>query len=129
MGNFWIRIVQWFQNRNDRTQVILEFNRSAKAAFISGIVPTVLEASISRGENRYKHQYSLWLRSGFRIKAFSGRQLSRDEIKEIGEVILSDDILVRRLVVLGWDTLEVHCDQGNYGLRWQLCDFMALPTK
>jgi hypothetical protein len=33
--------------------------------------------------------------------------LDRGEIQAIGDTILSDDTLVRRLVVLGWDTLEV----------------------
>jgi hypothetical protein len=44
----------------------------------------------------------------------------------IGNVILSDSELVRRLVVLGFDTLEVHGDKGQYGLRWQLKDFMLI---
>lgn len=37
-------------------------------------------------------------------------------------------MLVRRLVVLGWDTLEVQGDEGTYGLRWQLRDYLLLST-
>jgi hypothetical protein len=45
----------------------------------------------------------------------------------IGKVILNDEILVRKLVVLGWDTLEIHGDEGTYGCRWQLKDYIPLP--
>jgi hypothetical protein len=64
--------------------------------------------------------------SGFRIMACSGHQLSKQDIVNIGLVVLNNDVLVRRLVVLGWDTLEVHCDVGNHGCRWQLRDYMML---
>ena len=57
----------------------------------------------------------------------SGRQLYRDEMETIGATILSDSVLVRRMVVLGFDTLEVHDDTGRYGLKWQLKNFMELP--
>ena len=61
------------------------------------------------------------------LKAFTGKELSKEELTHIGQVILSDDVLVRRLVVLGWDTLEIHGDEGKYGLRWQLKDYILLP--
>lgn len=125
--NAWNRIIDWFRDRSERSQVIRSFNDSAKSAFIVGEAPTLLKAIISKGESAYKHQFSNWLNTGFRIQTFSGRQLSKEEIKQIGEVILNDNVLVRRLIVLGWDTLEIHGDKGNYGLRWQLKDYIALP--
>ena len=128
MGNFWLNIVQWFQNRSDRNGLVLGFNRSARDAFIKGQAPFMMEASNSRGDSRWKHQYSNFFYSGFRIKTFTGRQCTKEEIKMIGETILADEVLIRKLVVLGWDTLEIHCDQGNYGLKWQLCDRMVLGS-
>ena len=125
--NTWNKIIDWFKDRSDRSKLVRSFNESAKAAFVLGIAPTLLKASISKGERIYKHQFSNWLNTGFRIQAFSGRQLSKEEINQIGIVILNDNILVRRLIVLGWDTLEIHSDQGSYGLRWQLKDYIALP--
>jgi hypothetical protein len=127
LENFWNRIIDWFRDRSERSQLIRSFNDSAKNSFIIGEAPTLLKARISKGERSYRHQFSNWLNSGFRIQAFSGRQLAKDEIKQIGEVILNDNVLVRRLIVLGWDTLEIHGDQGIYGLRWQLKDYIALP--
>ena len=125
--NAWNRIIEWFKDRSQRSKLVLSFNESAKSAFISGNAPTLLKAKISRGERSYRHQFSDWINSGYRIQAFAGRQLSKKEITHIGQVILNDSTLVRRLVVLGWDTLEIHGDKGTYGLRWQLKDYMALP--
>lgn len=125
--NTWNNIIEWFKDRSERAQLIRSFNESAKNSFVIGQAPTLLKANISKGESAYKHQFSNWLKTGFRIQAFSGRQLAKNEIKLIGEVILNDNILIRKLIVLGWDTLEIHGDKGGFGLRWQLKDYMALP--
>ncbi len=129
LENLLIRIVDWFRDRSARSSLIRSFNDSANNAFITGDAPTLLRARISKGVSAYRHSFSDWLNSGFRIQTFSGRQLSRDEIKQIGLVILGDNILVRRLVVLGWDTLEIHGDIGSHGLRWQLKDYVRLPNE
>mgnify|MGYP000074139831 FL=1 len=42
---------------------------------------------------------------------------------QIGLVILSDEMLVRHLISLGWDTLEVHDSVGKRGLKWELKKF------
>jgi hypothetical protein len=125
--NAWNSIIVWFHDRSERAKLVRSFNESAKISFISGIAPTLLKASISKGESSYKHQFSNWLNSGYRIQAFTGRILSKNELIHIGNVILDDSALVRRLIVLGFDTLEIHGDTGPYGCRWQLKDFIALP--
>ncbi len=126
LNNFWNKVVEWFTDKQERNRLIRGFNNSARAAFVTGEAPTLLHASLSRGNSDYRHQFSHWLNSGFRIEAFSGRQLTRNELIAIGNAILSDDVLVRRLVVLGWDTLEIHSDVGSYGCRWQLKDYLQL---
>lgn len=128
LGNAWYIITEWFSDRSQRSKLVRNFNDSAKNAFISVKVPTLLKSSISKGERSYKHQFSDWLNTGFRVQAFTGKVLSKDEIIQIGQVILNDNILVRRLVVLGWDTLEVHGDKGSYGCRWQLKDYILLSN-
>jgi hypothetical protein len=125
--NTWNNIIEWFNDRSQRSKLIRSFNDSARNAFVTGIAPTLLKANISKGESSYRHQFSDWLNTGFRIQAFTGRTLSKDELIHIGEVILNDGTLVRRLVVLGWDTLEIHGDTGIYGCRWQLKDYIPLP--
>lgn len=128
IGNTWNRIVEWFKDRNERSQLIREFNASARDAFVDGNVPTLIKASMSRGCREYKHSFSDWLYTGFRIQAFSGRALSKSEIISIGLVVMNDPRLVRKLIVLGWDTLEVHDDSGKYGCKWQLKDIMQISN-
>ena len=124
--NVWTTILSWFQDWHDRRQLIVGFNRSAKAAFISGDAPVILEARVSRGDRAYKHRFSNLFNSGFRIKACAGYQLSRQDTINIGNVVLSNEILIRRLVVLGFDTLEVHSDVGTHGCKWQLKDYLLI---
>jgi hypothetical protein len=128
ISNAWNNILSWFRDRSERSILIRSFNESARNSFIAGKTPTLLKCSISRGERSYKHQFSNWLNTGFRIQAFTGRVLSKEEILHIGKVILSDELLIRKLVVLGWDTLEVLGDAGNYGCKWQLKDYLLLPN-
>lgn len=125
--NIWNNILDWFRDTSERTKLVRSFNESARSAFVAGIAPTLLKASISKGERAYKHQFSSWMNTGFRIQAFTGRVLTKDELIHIGKVILDNSVLVRRLVVLGWDTLEIHGDAGQYGCRFQLKDFIPLP--
>jgi len=127
LDNLWNNILDWFGDRSERYNLIRSFNFSAKNAFVRGIAPTLLKAKISKGNREYKQQFSSWMNTGFRIRAFAGRQLAKNELIKIAKVIMSDEVLVRRLIVLGWDTLEVHTDEGNYGIQFQLKDHIALP--
>ncbi|MBQ4358462.1 MAG: hypothetical protein II766_03695 [Paludibacteraceae bacterium] len=125
-ANLWSRIIEWFQDRQDRKRLILGFNTSAKEAFVNGYAPLILEARISKGNRAYKHQFSDPFNSGFRIKAHAGQQLSKQDTINIGNVVLANSMLVRRLVVLGFDTLEVHSDVGTHGCQWQLHDYIKI---
>lgn len=126
LANTWNRILDWFQDRSERNRLVRSFNDSARHAFVIGLAPALLKASISRGEKSFRHQFSNWLNSGFRIQAFSGRALSKNELIIIGNTIISDPVLIRKLAVLGFDTLEVCGDKGIYGCRWQLKDYLQI---
>ena len=119
---FWYKIIDWFSDMSERHRLIRTFNKAGNEAFVYGVAPTLLEASISRGDSAYKHVFSK-LYSGFRIKALSGRALTKEELIEIGHAILENQELIRRLVALGWDTLEVQDIKGFYGVKWALKDF------
>lgn len=116
----WFRITDWFIRTNERRKLLTSFNLSAKRAYVSGLTLTLIEARISVGESRFRHEFSKFLAGGFRIKALTGRPLLREEQMQIGLAILSNDALVRELVTLGWDTLEVHDSVGKQGLKWEL---------
>jgi len=118
-----IEIIDWFGEMTERFKLIRDFNKAGKNAFISGIAPTLLEAKITNGDSNYRHQFSKFLGGGYRIKALSGRPLNRDEMIEIGKIILENKELVRKLIALGWDTLEVHDNSGFNGCKWPLKDY------
>ncbi len=125
--NIWYNVTQWFRDRHERKELIKEWNTAAKHAYIFGEVPTLLEASISKGYSPFRHSHSK-LYSGFRIKVFAGKSLSKDEIKIIGVTIICDPTLMRRLVVLGFDTLEVYGSENEFGLHWPIKDFLQLNS-
>lgn len=124
--NIWYKIRAWFDDYSERAKLIKSFNDSAKESFICGESPTILRASSSKGLRQNRHAFSSWMNTGFRIQALSGRPLTKQEMELIGRVILSDKMLVRKLIVLGWDTLEVHDDSCCYGLRWRLTDYASV---
>jgi len=125
MFGIWFRITDWFRDISDRYKTVRSFNVSAKDAFIEGVAPTLLEAKTSRGCPEYKHPFS-WIMSGFRIKALVGRGLKKEEMITIGKIILENKPLTRKLIALGFDTLEVHDNQGQYGVKWKMTDFAEI---
>lgn len=129
LENIWSNIVEWFKDRSERNRLIRSFNATAREAFVTGGAPTMLKASMSKGVSHYRHEFSAWFNTGFRIQALSGRPLTKEEMMCIGMVILSNRELIRRLVVLGWDTLEVHDNAGVYGCRWKLIDYVNIDLR
>lgn len=119
----WDIITTWFKERKERSLLIKDFNDKAQDSFVRGETPTVLKASSSRGFSKYHHELSARINTGFRIQAFTGRALTKKETMNIGQAILSNTKLIRQLIVLGWDTLEIHDNCGRYGCRWCLTEY------
>lgn len=122
----WYKLIEvwdWFGEMTERYKLIRDFNKASKMAFITGVAPTLLEAKITKGDSAYQHAFSKFLGSGLRIKAITGRAFSRSEMTELGRVILDNEEMVRKLISLGWDTLEVHDSQGFNGLKWALSKY------
>ena len=88
IANTWNNILEWFRDRSERGRLVRCFNDSARESFVMDIVPTLMKASISKGERTFRHQFSAWLNTGFRIQAFKGRQLSKNELKDGYKYIL-----------------------------------------
>jgi len=126
LDNMWYRLIQiwdWFGEMTERFKLVRDFNRASKEAFISGIAPTLLEAKITMGDSSYRHSFSKYMGGGIRIKALTGRAFARSELVELGRIILDNEEFVRRLIALGWDTLEVHDSKGFNGLKWALKNY------
>ncbi len=119
-SNSWDCISTWFKDNKDRTVVIDEFNNAAQISYVEGKVPYQLKSSKSRGEKKFKHSTSARLNSGFRISVLTDQLVSEKELNRIGLSILANSKLVRFLITLGWDTLEVVNIRGNNGLHWEL---------
>ena len=116
-------MIDWFGEMSDRVKLVRDFNRAAKSAFINGQAGTLLEGKITWGDSSYKHAFSKFMGSGFRIKAMSGNPMARHELIEVAKIILNNEMLVRKLISLGWDTLEVHDNHGINGCKWALKDY------
>lgn len=124
MDNKWSNMTSWFQDGLDRKTLVKEFNNSAKTSFVNGNVPALLKCSISKGYKPYKHTNSAFFFTGIRVVAYTNSSLPEQDLNMLGHTILADKRIVRLLVSLGWDTLEVHSDKGETGLRWKLIDFV-----
>ena len=122
----WHRLIDWFSDVRERYNLVRDFNRSAKNSFISGQAPTLLEARTTVGDFGFRHAFSKFMAGGFRIKALSGQPLEKKELIEIGKVVLDNEELVRKLVALGWDTLEVHDVKGFNGCKWALKNYAKI---
>jgi hypothetical protein len=118
--SLWNLVVDWFRERNDRQIFMRDFNNSAKMAYLTGQTDILLKASISYGNSNYRHAFSKFMAGGFRIKAEGGRPLDREEVMSIGNTIIGNPIIVRTMITLGWDTLEVHPSNSSSGLQWRL---------
>jgi len=115
-----IMIADWFGEMAERYRLVRDFNRTAKNSFIMGTADTLLEARITQGDSNYKHAFSKFMGGGLRIKAMAGRPMEKSELIEIGKTILDQEELVRKLISLGWDTLEIHSNKGHQGVKWPL---------
>ena len=63
--------------------------------------------------------------SGISIEAKAGSEIPVDDIILIGKIILSDQVLVRRMFVLHWDTLIVRDIRTGKFVDWRIRDFMS----
>ena len=59
--NTWNIVIEWFKDRSERSRLVRNFNQASRDAFVSGVAPTLLKSSLSRGESAYKHQFSAWI--------------------------------------------------------------------
>ena len=120
---FWNKIFSWFRDMSERNKLLREWNEEARTSYIQGLVPVLLEANISKGDSRYKHSFSRLLFSGFRIQLKGTHSLTKEEILDIGRTILHNQNLVRKIILLGWDTLEILDVVHQRGVKWAFKDF------
>jgi hypothetical protein len=94
----WYRLIQireWFGEMRERYSLIRDFNKGSRDAFIAGETPTLLEARITRGDSAYRHEFSKFLSGGFRIKALTGTPMNKEEMAELGAIVLANEVLTK----------------------------------
>lgn len=122
------RFIKWFRDSAERKRFINEFNANARGAFQSLSVDTLLEAKACSGnsDSSYRHELSApCMFSGIAIEAIAGTEIPVDDIILIGKIILSNQVLVRRMFVLHWDTLIVRDTRTGKFVDWRIRDFMS----
>lgn len=122
------RFIKWFRDSAERKRFINEFNANARGAFQSLSVDTLLEAKACSGnsDSSYRHELSApFMFSGIAIEAKAGTEIPVDDIILIGKIILSNQVLVRRMFVLHWDTLIVRDTRTGKFVDWRIRDFMS----
>ena len=122
------RFIKWFRDSAERRRFINEFNANARDAFQSLSVDTLMEAKACSGnsDSSYRHELSApAIFSGIAIEAKAGTEIPIDDIILIGKIILSNQVLVRRMFVLHWDTLIVRDIRTDKFVDWRIRDFMS----
>ena len=56
----------------------------------------------------------------------AGRPLNYDEVIDIGNMLIANTELIRSLVTLGYDTLEITDIRGNMVESWRLTALLEL---
>lgn len=121
------RFIKWFRDSPARRKFINEFNDKAREEFQMLSVDTLLEAKACSGnsDNSYRHELSApVIFSGIAIEAKAGTQIPVDDIILIGKIILSNQVLVRKMFILHWDTLIVRDTRTGKFVDWRIRDFM-----
>ena len=122
------RFIKSFRDSAERRRFINEFNANARDAFQSLSVDTLMEAKACSGnsDSSYRHELSApVIFSGIAIEAKAGTEIPIDDIILIGKIILSNQVLVRRMFVLHWDTLIVRDIRTDKFVDWRIRDFMS----
>ena len=112
------RFIKWFRDSAERRRFI---NQSLS-------VDTLMEAKACSGnsDSSYRHELSApVIFSGIAIEAKAGTEIPLDDIILIGKIILSNQVLVRRMFVLHWDTLIVRDTRTGKFVDWRIRDFMS----
>jgi hypothetical protein len=119
-------IIDFFKEFSERRFLLKEFNSVAKLAFVTGATNRLLKAKTTFGDSGYHHSMSSMF-SGFKIMIRNKEYISKEEVKVIGKVVLNNKILLRQLMSLGYDTLEVYGGDDYYH-QWNMSAFGDLKN-
>jgi hypothetical protein len=103
------------QGSLERIRLVREFNRAFSEAYLTGEFDRMCKVSIAVGDSSFRHSMSTFvLRSGFKITIQNDEKLTSFDIQEI---------FVRQLMALGFDTLIIIGKNMSAGVKLQLSNF------
>lgn len=120
------RILEFFvKDSSERRRFINEFNLIASNSFQNLSIDALFYASTCTGKEGYEHELSApRFASGFEIQVKAGTEISLQDIMLIGNIILYDQILVRKMFVLHWDTLIIVENRTGHSVNWKIRDYL-----
>lgn len=110
----------------ERSDVINEFNKFSKQAFLSRQSTRFIVAKTTRGDSNFKHSMSHTFFSGFRLTIKNDEGLTNSEVENISKVILTNKTLLRQLMALGFDTLEIYGTNCGIYKQWDISKYSDL---
>ena len=124
--NLYRKILEFFvRDSSERKRFINEFNIYALQCFQNLSIDALFCASTCVGKDGYNHELSApRFASGFKIEVQAGTTISLQDIMLIGRIILYDQILVRKMFVLHWDTLIIVDHRTGHSVNWKIRDFL-----
>jgi hypothetical protein len=119
-------VLDFIREFSDRKILIREFNEIARLAFVNEEAPRLLKSRNTMGDSSYKHSNSRRFFSGFRIDVKMGPKIKVEEIKFIGTIFLNNRPLLRQLMALGYDTIEVYGGDVDTYMQWNISSYANL---
>jgi hypothetical protein len=109
-------IKKWLTSKNEKFNIVAEFNESYANDWDKGDSPFLISASIVKGNKDYKHSSSDTF-SGFRVTINTKQSLNDEVFVTIEKSIASDQELIRKLIRVGFDTLEIFRSSSSHGFE------------
>lgn len=111
------------QGNLDRVRLIGEFNRVFNQAYLQSEINRKCSVTTSLGKPGFGHSMSDHFRSGFKITILNDDYLTETDLFEISGYVLESPGFVRKLMVVGYDTLIVKGKTATVGLQVPLKKF------
>lgn len=112
----------------ERRRFIEEFNRNAKRNFESLSVDALLFAETCSGnvDDSYRHELSApRFASGIEIRVCGGVPIPVEDVMIIGQIILLNQPIVRKMYVLHWDTMIIRDMRTGHCVDWRIKEFVS----
>lgn len=109
-----------------RKRFIDEFNFNARNSFENLSVDALLFATICPGkdDSSYRHDLSApRFASGIEIQLVGGVPVPLQDVVLIGQIVLLNQSIVRRMYILHWDTLIIRDMRTGHSADWRIKDF------